>query len=93
MPDLFGIGKAPTLALATFGELVCATLVVLGLFTRFAALCVCITMAVALSMVHKFQFAGAQSGEMAFVYLGAFFVLVLAGGGKFSVDANIGAKG
>jgi uncharacterized membrane protein YphA (DoxX/SURF4 family) len=29
---------------------------------------------------------------MAFLYLGAFLALFFAGGGKFSVDAKIGAK-
>lgn len=92
-PDLFGIGKTPTLALAVFGEVVCAALLVLGLFTRFAALGTGITMAVAFTMAHKMALSGSNSGEMAFLYLGAFVALFIAGGGKFSVDAKMGAKG
>ena len=30
-----------------------------------------------------------QSGELAFLYLGGFIALILAGGGKFSADARV----
>lgn len=91
-PDFFGIGKTPTMALATFGEAVCSTLIVLGLFTRFAAIGSGITMFVAFWMAHGHRLKGEQNGEMAFLFLGAFLTLLVAGGGKFSVDAKIGAK-
>jgi putative oxidoreductase len=90
--DLFGIGQGPSLGLAVFGELVCSALLVLGLFTRFAALGAGITMFVAFWMAHGHRLKGDGSGEMAFLYLGAFLTLFVAGGGKFSVDAHIGAK-
>lgn len=91
-PDLFGIGKAPTLALSTFAEVVCSALVALGLFTRFGALGCAINMFVAFWFAHGHQFTKQPSGELPFMYLGAFVALFLAGGGKFSVDARIGAK-
>lgn len=92
-PDFFGIGKTPTLALAVFGEVVCAALLVFGLFTRLAALGAAVTMGVAFWVAHGGKLKGAGSGEMAFIYLGVFAALFIAGGGKFSVDAKIGAKG
>ena len=91
-PDPFGIGSTPSLALATFAELVCAAFIVLGLFTRTAALLAGFTMAVAFTFAHKGRLMGEGNGELAFLYLGAFVTLFLVGAGKFSVDANIGAK-
>jgi putative oxidoreductase len=90
--DPFGIGSTPSLALATFAEVVCAGLIVLGLFTRAAALIVGFNMAVAFAFAHKAKLVGEGNGELAFLYLGAFVTLFLVGAGKFSVDANIGAK-
>ncbi len=90
--DPFGLGKTPSLALATFGELVCAGLVVLGLFTRVSALISGVTMATAFWFAHGHRLSGANNGELAFLYLGAFLALVIAGGGKYSIDAKIGAR-
>jgi putative oxidoreductase len=92
-PDFFGIGKGPTLALSLFAELVCAGLVALGLFTRAAALVAMINMGVAFWLAHGHRLTGQGNGELPFIYLGAFLTIFVAGGGKFSVDAKIGAKG
>jgi putative oxidoreductase len=91
--DFMGLGQGTSLGLAVFAELVCSVLIVLGLFTRFAALVLGINMFVAFWIAHGHRLTGAQSGELPFVFLGAFVMLFLAGGGKFSVDAHIGAKG
>ncbi len=91
-PDLFGIGKAPTAALAVFGEVVCAALLVAGLFTRVAAGGLAVTMAVAFFMAHGGKLTGQGNGEMAFLYLGAYVVLFCTGGGRFAVDAKLGGK-
>ncbi len=90
--DLLGIGSKASLVMAIFAEAVCSALLILGLFTRFAALSLMITMIVAFTMVHKGVLKGPGSGEMAFIYLGAYVTLFLAGGGKFSVDAKMGGK-
>ena len=92
-PDPFGLGPKMSLILAIGGEVVCATLLVLGLFTRVAALGAAITMGVAFWFAHGGALSGARSGEMAFVYLGVFIVLFIAGAGRFSLDAKMGAKG
>jgi putative oxidoreductase len=91
-PDPFGIGSTPSLALATFAELVCAAFLVLGLFTRAAAFILAFNMAVAFAFAHHGKLTGDGNGELPFLYLGAFVTLFLVGAGKFSVDANIGAK-
>ncbi len=86
-PDPFGIGSPASLGLATFAEFFCALLLIAGLVTRFAALVVTVNMAVAFILVHKMVLAGAHSGELAFVYLAGFTVLLIAGPGRFSADA------
>ena len=90
--DLLGIGSAASLSLAIFAEAVCSVLLILGLFTRFAALTLAINMTVAFTMAHKGVLKGAHSGELAFIYLAAYVTLFLAGGGKFSADAKMGGK-
>lgn len=90
--DLLGIGSKASLVMAIFAEAVCSALLILGLFTRFAALSLMITMIIAFTMVHKGVLKGPGSGELAFIYLAAYVTLFLAGGGKFSADAKMGGK-
>ena len=90
--DPFGIGKTPSLVLAVGGEVVCTLLLVLGLFTRLAALGAGATMATAFWFVHGSRLAGPGNGEMAFLFLGVCLALFVAGPGKFSVDAKLGGK-
>lgn len=91
--DPFGLGPTSSLALAVFGEVVCSSLIVLGLFTRVAALGAGITMATAFWHAHGTRLTGPGNGEMPFIYLGVFVALFIAGAGKFSLDAKLGAKG
>ncbi len=91
-PDPLGIGGLPSQILAVFAEVVCAGLLIPGLFSRFAALNCAVTMGVAFFVVHKGQLTGMDSGEMAFVYLAGFVVLTLAGPGHYAMDAAKAAK-
>jgi putative oxidoreductase len=90
--DPFGIGSPASLALAVFAEVVCSVLLVLGLFTRFAALACGITMATAFFFAHGGRLTGQGNGELAFIFLGGFVTLFLAGGGRFSLDGKGGSK-
>lgn len=90
--DPFGIGMKASLALVVFAEVVCAALLVVGLFTRVSALITAFTMGVAFWVAHGGKLTGDGNGQSAFLYLGAFVVLFIAGGGKFSLDAKMGAK-
>ena len=90
--DPFGLGKPATLGLVIFAELVCATLLVFGIYTRFAALVLAFTMAMAFWLGHGAKLTGEGNGEMAFLFLGTFVTLFFAGAGKYSVDAKMGAK-
>jgi putative oxidoreductase len=89
-PDPLGVGSQTSLTLAVFAEVACAGLLAAGLFTRFAALNLAITMGVAFFMVHKGALSGEGSGEMALVYLIGFVGLFLSGGGAFSLDRVFG---
>lgn len=89
---LFGLSQSFSLGLAVFAELFCSALLVLGLFTRFAALNLVITMCVAFFIAHKGALKGESSGEMAFLYLATYVTLLIAGPGKFSADAKMGGK-
>ena len=92
-PDPLEVGSPMSLAMAVFGEVICALLVALGLFTRGAAAVLAITMATAFFLVHKGVLSGPNSGELAFVYLAGWITLFITGAGRFSLDAKIGGRG
>jgi putative oxidoreductase len=85
--NFLGIGMKTSLALAIFAEVLCALFIVLGLFTRLAAIPLIITMLVAIF--------GANAGkpliqsEVGILYLCAFVTLLLSGPGKISIDGMI----
>jgi putative oxidoreductase len=81
-----GVPGNVNLGLAIFAEVVCSALLIAGLFTRFAALVLAITMGTAFFLHHKAALVGPQSGELAMVYLIAYVTLLFTGAGKFSVD-------
>ena len=90
--DPFGIGPAASLSLVIFAEFFCAILIVLGLFTRFAALVLSINMLTAFFVAHNGALSGENSGEMAFLFFGAWLVLLIAGAGRYSLDAGMGQR-
>ncbi|MBN9380665.1 MAG: DoxX family protein [Chitinophagaceae bacterium] len=86
--DPFHIGHKWSLILVLFAEIFCGLLLVLGLFTRFAALVLVIQLAVAAFLFHKGQ--GLDHQELALLYLTAFSSILLIGPGRFSVDGMMG---
>ena len=91
-PDPLGVGHTTSMALAVFGEVVCSALLIVGAFTRLAALGGAITMAVAFFLVHGGKLSGANSGEMAFLYLVGFVAIFLTGPGLFALDTKLGGR-
>lgn len=91
-PDPLGIGQPVSLALVMFAEVVGSLLLVIGLLTRFAALTLVIDLFVAFLMVHQTALSGKNSGELAFIYLSGFVVLLIAGGGMISLDMVVFGK-
>jgi putative oxidoreductase len=92
-PDPMHVGHAASMGLTVFAEVVAAALLAVGLWTRFAALVLAFEMGVAFTLVHKLAMNGMMSGEMAFMYFGAYLTLLLAGGGRFSLDMAFFGKG
>jgi len=90
--DPLGVGPRNSLILALVGEVLCSALLVVGLFTRLAALGAAITMGVAFWGAHQLSLKGEHNGELAYVYLGVFLALLFAGAGRFSLDARSGVK-
>ena len=82
-PDPLGLGQEASLVLVISAEVLGALLLAVGLMTRLAAAVLVIDMFVAFLMVHK---AGMTGGEQAFLYLAGYVMLVIAGGGLFSLD-------
>jgi putative oxidoreductase len=92
--DPIGLGPKLSLALVVLAEVVGSVLLVLGAFTRVAALLLIVDLGVAFWIAHGHKLTGAGNGELAFLFLGVYVALFIAGAGKHSVDANIGgAKG
>ena len=85
-PDPLGVGHTASLVMVVFAEVFASALLALGLVTRFAALVLSINMTVAFFFVLKGALSGEHSGELAFIYLAGYVVLLFAGGGTFSLD-------
>ena len=85
--NFLGLGMKTSLVLSIFSEVLCALFVVLGLFTRFAAIPLVITMLVAIFGANTDK--PLLESELALLYLGAFSTLLFCGPGKISVDGMI----
>jgi len=85
-PDPLGVGTALSLNMVIFAEVFCAVLLVAGLAARFALIPLIVTMAVAFFVVHGGALSGEGSGELAFIFLGGFVALFIAGPGRYSID-------
>lgn len=89
-PDPLGVGHATSLLLAIFAEVVCSLLLIPGLLVRLAAIPFCFTMVVAFFVVHGGDpFA---KRELALLYLVGGVAVLIAGGGRYSLDAWLGPR-
>ena len=85
--DPIGIGGAFSLGLVIFAEVFCSIAVMVGFYTKLAAIPLIVAMCVALFVVH-----GADPfvvKEKALLYLAFFSAILLIGPGKYSVDRRI----
>lgn len=85
--SFLGMGSTLTLIMVIIAELICASLLIIGLVTRFAVIPLIIAMAVALFISHNGDFF--KEGEKASLYLIGFITIFLIGPGKASIDALI----
>lgn len=87
-PDPVGIGSSTSFYFVMFAEIICASLVLIGLFTRFALVPLLVTMSVALFRV---QWSNPLTDkELPLLYLGVFVALMLLGPGRWSIDSRLG---
>ncbi|MFV0141518.1 MULTISPECIES: DoxX family protein [Empedobacter] len=85
--DPIGLGPEISLGLTVFAEILCAFLVLVGLFTRLAVIPLIITMLVAVFIVHADHDFGKK--ELGLFYLINYLVIFLSGAGKYSLDKLI----
>ena len=85
-PDPFHVGPSLSLHLAMFAEIVCSAFLVIGLASRPVLVILVGFMSVIFFAIHGHALSGAGSGEMAYMYLGAFILLLLCGPGRISLD-------
>jgi len=85
--DFLGLGSTVSLSLVVFAEFFCAAFIILGLFTRFAAIPLCIAMGYACFVTHNGEVFA--KGQDYIQFLTAFFLILLCGPGKYSVDGMI----
>jgi putative oxidoreductase len=81
------MGSPATLALVIFAEFFCAIFIILGLFTRLAAVPLIVAMGYAFFVSNSGNLFG--DGESAALFLTVFLALLLCGPGRISVDGMI----
>lgn len=85
--NFLGLGGSTSLALLVFAELFCSMFLILGLFTRLAAIPLIIATCVMVFVAHKgLVFGEAQTAAL---FLLSYLVILLLGPGKVSVDGMI----
>lgn len=85
--NFLGLGSTVSLSLDIFAEFFCSIFIILGLFTRLAAIPLVIAMFVAISMAHNFQVF--TEGERASLFFLIFLTILFVGPGRISLDALI----
>lgn len=88
--DPIGLGPEISLILTVFAEIICAFFLLLGCFTRLVSIPLIITMLVAVFVVHLDHDFGKK--ELGLFYLISYLVLLISGGGKYSVDTILFKK-
>lgn len=91
-PDPLHISHRISLALVIFAELLCGLMLALGFLTRFAALVLVIEFTVAEFLIHKghVPMMNGSLHEQAWLYLTAFFSILMVGPGRISIDSAMG---
>lgn len=85
-----GLGMELSLQLTVFAEIICAGLLILGAFTRFALIPLIFTMLVAIFVIHGADPFSDKEGALS--YLIPYIILFVNGAGKYSVDGQLFRK-
>jgi putative oxidoreductase len=86
--NFLGMGSTMSLALVVFAEFFCSLFLIIGLFTRLAAIPLIIATCVMVFKAHNGDVFG--EGEHAALYFTGYLVLLFVGPGRVSVDSMIG---
>lgn len=84
--DPIGLGTELSFYLVVFAEGICAILLILGLFTRYAAIILTFNFCIIFLVHAVFNKDGFKHLELIYLYTSAFFALIFAGPGKYSLD-------
>lgn len=79
-----GMGSIFTMVLVVFAEFLCSIFIIVGLFTRIACIPLIITMLVACFVVHGSD--PYEAKELSVLYFFFYFIILIMGSGKFSID-------
>lgn len=90
--DPIGLGTELSFYLVAFAEGVCTILLIIGLFTRYAAMILTFNFCVILLVHAVFNKDGFDNLELIFLYLSAFIAIIFTGPGKFSLDYSLFKK-
>ncbi|HZW76909.1 MAG TPA: DoxX family protein [Flavobacteriaceae bacterium] len=82
--NIFGMGEAISLILATLAEVVLPILIIIGYKTRIAAIPIVLVMIVAAFVYHANDPISVK--EKPLIFLFGFLTIAIAGAGKFSID-------
>lgn len=92
-PAVMGMSSETALIVMIMIEIICSTLIILGLFTRFALIPPIVSMFVAEHVIMQysasaelFKLYTIQAGYLPIMFLGIFLFMILAGPGKISLD-------
>lgn len=88
--DPIGMGAPFSLGLASFAEVLCAGLIVIGWLTRWAVIPLIVTMIVAVFIVHIDD--PFKKMELGLIYLFGYVAIGLMGPGRYSVDGQLAKK-
>ena len=86
--NFMGMGSTLSLALEIFAEFFCSLFLIMGLFTRLAAIPLIIATCVMIFKVHNNEVFG--EGERAVLFLTGYLVLLFVGAGRVSIDSMTG---
>ena len=81
------MGSTVSLVMILLAEVGCSVLLILGLLTRLATLPLIFGMVVVTFVIHGEDPFAAK--ELSILYIGMYIVLLLIGGGRFSLDEMI----
>lgn len=91
MPSMYGLGHNTSWVLALLSDGVLSLVLIFGLGTRWIALFQFCSIFTAWAFVHHFIFLGrdpgADHGELICLYLSSLLALIVAGAGRYSLDA------